>query len=140
MEKEFIKNWISKNSKLFNKVFPDDFLTVENTSELVMPGKQLVMGDLFFGFYQVCSADGEEYFNEEEVYKAKYIVYSSKQKQEIVKIPNDIVDVTLVVKKYEKYLDGIIIKIKQDINKSQLKIKEDEAVRQIFNIINLIRF
>ncbi len=140
MEKIFIKNWIAKNSSKFKSEFPKDFLTNENLITISMPGKQLVLGDLFFGFYQICSADGEVYFNEEEIYKAKYIVYASKLKRDTLEIPADLNDITSVVRKYEKYLDSIIIKIKQEITKEQIKIKEDEAVRQIFNIMNLIRF
>jgi hypothetical protein len=140
MEKQFIKNWIIKNSANYEKIFPQDFLSDEKLTNIKMPEKQLVLGDLFFGFYQICSADGEVYFNEEEIYKAKYIVYASKLKQNSLDIPIELSDITTVVRKYEKYLDSIIIKIKQDIAKEQVKIKEDEAVRQIFNIINLIRF
>jgi hypothetical protein len=140
MEKTFIKEWISKNSEIFKNEFPKDFLADEKLITIDMPEKQLVLGDLFFGFYQICSADGEVYFNEEEIYKAKYIVYASKLKKNKLEIPEDLNEIRAVVKKYEKYLDNIIIKIKNDLSKESIKMKEDEAVRQIFNIMNLIRF
>ncbi len=102
-----------------------------------MPGKQLVLGDQFFGFYQINDFEGETYFTEENYYKAKYIVYGSKTKETYILMPKVDEEIKEVVKKYDKYLDEIIKKIKNDFIKE--KNKGDEVVRQIFTIMNLIR-
>ncbi|MFH0733589.1 MAG: hypothetical protein V1773_04490 [bacterium] len=140
MEKEFIKNWIIKNSKLLQKEFPNDFVDFEQIEELNMPEKNLIFGDPFFGLFQICDISGEVYFQEEDIYKVKYIIYSNKNKPKKISIPVKQEDINLAVKSYEKYLDEIILQIKQELNQLQVKVNNDEIVQQIFKALNLIRF
>lgn len=137
MLKEKIKKWLDENKSLFQKEFPKDFVQGKELIELIMPGKQLVLGDQFFGFYQINDIEGETYFSEENYHKAKYIVYGSRTKETVLLIPKEEEDIKEIVKKYDKYLDEIIKKIKSDFIKE--KNQGDEVVSHIFTIMNLIR-
>ncbi len=140
MEKEFVKNWITKNTKILQKEFPKDFITEEQIEEIDMPGKNLIFGDPFFGLFQICDISGDVYFQEEDIYKVKYIIYSNKNKPLKISIPVKQEDITNAVKNYEKYLDEIISQIKKELNQLQVKVNNDEIVQQIFKALNLIRF
>jgi len=140
MEKDLIKNWLAKNRKIINKEFPKDFIGGLDCESIRMPEKILLLGEQFFGFYQLCDTNGELYFQEEELSKAKYIAYCSILKSDSISIPLNINDINTVVRAYEKHLDSMIISIKNEVANAQLKTKDDEIVRQIFNTLNLIRY
>ncbi len=140
MEKEFIKNWIAKNKKLTEKEFPKEFLFDCETEVLQLPEKNLLFGDQFFGQYQICDITGEVYFQEEDFYKSKYIVYANKNKPKEILIPVELGNIETVVKNYEKHLDTVIAAIKKELLKLQIKTSGDEIVQQIFKSLNLSRF
>ncbi len=140
MEKLFIKNWIAKNSKLTEREFPKEFLIDCETQVLQMPEKNLIFGEQFFGQYQICDISGNVFFQEEDFYKSKYIVYANKNRPKEIHIPVELGNIEIVVKNYEKHLDTVIAAIKKELLKLQIKTSADEIVQQIFKSLNLSRF
>ncbi len=140
-EKEFISKWTSLLSEDGIKKFPEDFLTTEELNEIVLPGKTLVTGQEFFGSYEVITVDGAAVLQADSQHKAKYIVYSSRSKITLLKIPRDENQIKLVVNRYESYLDSIIREIEFDYKKTFPGEKRNNAiVNEIFRILNLYRF
>ena len=81
IEKEFISKWTVSLSKNGIKAFPEDFLGNMTTEEIKLPGRTLVIGEEFFGNYEILTVDGTAVLQAESQYKAKYIVYSNRKKK-----------------------------------------------------------
>lgn len=140
-EKEFISKWTSSLTENGIKKFPEDFLTHEESDEIVLPGKTLVTGQNFFGSYEVLTADGAAVLQAESQHKAKYIVYSSRSKKTLLKVPRDENHIKSVVSQYENYLDSMIKEIELDYKKSFPGEKRSNAiVNEIFRVLNLNRY
>ena len=116
-EKEFISKWTSFLTEKEIKKFPEDFLADEITEEITLPSKTLVIGQEFFGSYEVLTVDGAAVLQAESLYKAKYITYSSRAKTSFVKIPKNEHLIKTIVTQYESYLDSIIKEIESDYKK-----------------------
>ena len=131
----------SKELKLAGiKEFPLDFIDKKNLSELEVPDKVLVLGKEFFGSYEVTSATGDfvlSFTNESE---AKYIVYGSRNRKSKIKIPRDQVSIQKSVDEYEKYLDKLLLEIKNDYLRKFSNGKNFTSVsNEIFKKLNLAR-
>lgn len=140
-EKEFISKWTSSIKENGIKKFPKDFLADEATEEINIPPKTLVIGQEFFGSYEVLTVDGTAVLQAESLYKAKYITYSSRAKVGSVKIPRDIDQIKKSVMKYESYLDSIIKEIESDYKYAFPGEKRSNALtNEIFRVLNLNRY
>ena len=131
----------SKELSLYGiKNFPIDFISNENLAEIEVSDKVLVLGKEFFGSYEVSSAIGDfvmSFTNESE---AKYIVYSSRNRKNKLKIPGDLVSIKKSVDDYEKYLDNLLRDIEKDYSKKITNGKNYISVSsEIFKKLNLIR-
>ena len=140
-EKDFISKWTNSLSGAGIKKFPDEFLSGSDFEQINLPGKQLVIGEEFFGNFEVLSIDGTAILQADSQNKAKYIVYSSRNKITTLKIPVTGEEIKLVVGKYESYLDSIIKEIEADYKKSFPGEKRSNAlVNEIFRVLNLNRY
>lgn len=137
-------DFIFSKSKEFQlagiKEFPLDFIDKKNLSEIEVPDKVLVLGKEFFGSYEVTSATGDfvlSFTNESE---AKYIVYGSRNRKNKIKIPRDQVSIQKSVDEYEKYLDKLLLEIKNDYLRKFNNGKNFTSVsNEIFKKLNLAR-
>ena len=140
-EKEFISKWTLSLTEKGIKKFPEDFLADEITEKINLPLKTLVIGQEFFGSYEVLTVDGAAVLQAESIYKAKYITYSSRAKTGSVKIPKNETLIKTVVTQYESYLDSIIKEIESDYKKNFPGEKNSNALtNEIFRILNLNRY
>jgi len=122
------------------KNFPIDFIITKNFSEMEVPDKVLVLGKEFFGSYEVSSATDDFVMTFSSEAEAKYIVYSSRNRINKIKIPNDLSLTEKAVLEYEKYLDQILFEIKKDYLKKINNGKNFTSVsNEIFKKLNLIR-
>jgi hypothetical protein len=140
-EKEFISKWTSSLSGNGIKSFPEDFLEDRTTEVIKLPGQTLVIGQEFFGNYEVLTVDGTAVLQADSQHKAKYIVYSSRKKSTLVKIPVKLEDIKSAVTKYESYLDSIIKEIEADYrNTFPGEKRSNNSINEIFRLLNLNRY
>ncbi len=140
-EKEFISEWIKKISKEQTKKFPEDFANFKDYNEIELPGKTLVIGQQFFGSFEVITVNGSLVLHAESHDKAKYIVYANKEKPATIKIPSDENEIKKAVSQYEKYIDSIIKQIETDYKKKFPGIKNSAGVvNEIFRVLNFTRY
>lgn len=140
-EKVFISSWISKINSERIKNFPDDFIQLSEFDEVSLPGKMLIIGQEFFGNYEILSIDGSLIFQAENYSKAKFIIYSNKQKPLKIKIPRQEKVIKESVFKYEEYLDGIIKIIEADYKKNFPGDKSySQVTNNILRMLNLTRY
>ena len=140
-EKEFINKWKTELSSEGLKVFPNDFLSKENCNEYDLKGKSLIVGEEFFGNYEILDIEGNVFLQVDDYYQAKYLVYSSRNKVHNVEMPNDISNLNNVLTEYEKYLDSILIKIQNDYKKTfRSNLNLHSVTNEIFHSLNLTRY
>ncbi len=140
-EREFISKWITTLSENGIKAFPGDFLQDDTTEEIKLPGKTLVIGREFFGNYEVLAVDGSQVLQANSLYKAKYIVYSSRNKTTSLYIPKDEEQIKKIVIQYDNYLDTLMKEIESDYKKSFPREKRNNALsNEIFRVLNLKRY
>jgi hypothetical protein len=140
-EKEFISGWTKKIGKEGIKKFPDDFIVNKDLEEIELPGKTLILGEEFFGSYEILTIDGNPFLQLKSHTKAKYIIYSNRLKPKTIKIPLSEFEINSAVSNYEDYLDSILKEIKQDYTKNFPDGKNSIAsANEIFKILNLTRY
>ncbi|NLT50886.1 MAG: hypothetical protein GXX85_08230 [Ignavibacteria bacterium] len=140
-EKDFIHNWVFdlRNGNL--KKFPEDFVNSDNCYEIDLPAKTLVLGSELFGSYELVDMKGEKVFQAEDIFQAKYILYSNRTMPSKLMIPVGKKDLERTVKQYEKYLDGLLGEIiKSFRNEFPEKKNFFEAANTIFNSLFLHRY
>ncbi|HLG31882.1 MAG TPA: hypothetical protein VI362_02495 [Ignavibacteriaceae bacterium] len=139
-EKEFISAEADRLKLDGIKNFPDDFLENFETTVIATPGKTLFMGNYIFGYYEIITSDGSPVFQVENFYKAKFIVYSSFIPNKKIPIPSGINDIKNIVEKYEKYLDSLLMKIREDFSMAfPLSQNKLTVSNEIFRKLNLVR-
>ncbi len=140
-EKEFISGWTKKIEEAGIKNFPDDFIENLTTKEFNLPGKALVIGQEFFGSYEILTIDGDSFLHVKSYIQAKYIIYANRLKPKIILIPLTESEIKTIVSNYENYLDEILKKIKLDYNKIFPDGKNSIlSANEIFKILNLTRY
>lgn len=139
-KKEFVEYWKNKLISEGIKTFPDDFLDNVETLQKKIPAKTLILGSELFGTFEVITTDGEIIIQAEDYVEAKYYVYASQQRKSEIKFPVDKNLIPLIVKKYEQYIDNIIIEITKDFRKSFQDTKEINPVSEILKVLNLVRY
>ncbi len=139
--KDFTSQWIKKVSDAGVKSFPDDFITFEKYEELKLPGKALVIGQEFFGAFEILTIDGTLIYQADNHTKAKFIVYSNRLKPQKIRIPLNDPDMKSSIIQYEKYLDQLIKEIESDYKKNFPDGKDsNNLINNIFRNLNLIRY
>lgn len=139
-EKEFVLNWAARLRSESVKVFPADFIASEKCRHIQLPGKALVIGEEFFGNYEIITTDGSCVYQAQNHDEAKYIVYANREKIKGVDIPEDPKEIKAATTKYESYLDSIIRTIEADYKKKFPDTPGAGAVNEIFRALNLIRY
>ncbi len=140
-EKEFVSSRTSAINSGGIKSFPDDFINLNEFDEVALPGKTLVIGQEFFGSYEIISVDGSLILQAENYPKAKFIIYASRLKPLSIKVPKLEKVIKDSVSSYEEYLDGIIKTIEADYKKQFPGSKASgEVTNSILRILNLVRY
>jgi hypothetical protein len=139
-EKEFITSQSKKIKSEGIRIFPENFCDLSDTKKINLPEENLVLGKDFFGSYEITTTNGESVLNVEDQSEAKFIVYSSKKRTKQIEIPKDSKLITESVKKYESYLDELLIKIRNNCQKENLEVKNIGIISgEIFKKLNLTR-
>lgn len=140
-EKDFIKKWIDQLKVEGLKKFPADFISISVSKEIEVPKQTLLIGEEFFGAFEVITISGEQVYQANNYFEAKFIVYASRARSGNIFIPTDSKDIQYSVKDYEQYLDKILQRIENDFNKTFPKSKNFSSVSsEIFNTLNLVRY
>ena len=122
------------------KNFPGDFLDGVDTEEICLPAKSLIMGDELFGAYEIFTSGGEPVCIVQSYEKGKYIVYAGRAKTGRILIPKNEADISNILSGYNSYLDSIMKEIAERYRLLFGGNKDpNEAINQIFKILNLIR-
>ncbi|HRN26783.1 MAG TPA: hypothetical protein PLT78_09460 [Ignavibacteriaceae bacterium] len=123
------------------KQFPIYFIDESQLDIISIPKKTLVIGQEFFGAYEIITTDGESVYQASNYDEAKFIVYSSKERNGKTYIPKDKSKIKSLVDAYNNYLDDLLIQIKNDYKKVFKDGKNVNAVsNEIFKKLNLIRY
>lgn len=139
-EKNFISRWIKTLNDESIKNFSTDFFAACNCFNYNLPGKALLIGKEFFGEYELISAEGLEVFRVDSYERAKFFIYANRSKPKILSVPIENSFIKDMTTKYERYLDSIIKRIKQDYRSYFLTSKNfTEVINQIYNHLNLVR-
>jgi hypothetical protein len=139
-EKEFITSNASKLASNGIKNFPRDFIELKEHKELILPAATLLIGEEFFGKYEIHTAEGNSVIHTENYLQAKYILYANRETPQIIHLPTNETVLKAVVQKYESYLDNIIKDIETDYKKSFPGLKNSKlVVNEVFKLLNLVR-
>ena len=140
-EKLFIEKWVNKIQSDGVKQFPFYFIDESQLDIISIPIKTLVIGQEFFGAYEIITTSGEQVFQASTSDEAKFIVYSSKQRNGKAYLPKDKSLVSKIVSAYNNYLDELIDIVKIDYKKEFADGKNFLNVsNEIFQKLNLIRY
>lgn len=138
-EKEFTTDWIEKIKKDLKR-FPEDFISTDNIEILDMPAKNLLLTPPLFDSYEIIDNDGNIIFHLNDINKAKYILYSNRNKPENIPVPLKQDDIEKAVKLYETYIDELLRAIEKDYKIKFPASKNFSTISiQIFNSLNLMR-
>lgn len=138
--KEFISKKVKELSSEGIKNFPDDFIISCDTTSLTLPGETLIIGNEFFGMYEIITSKGNLFGQPESFIKAKYIVYSGKHRDKTISIPLEEKNIEAMVRNYEKYLDTILRQIDNEYIKNFPDGNELHSItNDIFRKLNLNR-
>ena len=138
-EKEFAQKKISEIKEKL-RIFPVDFLEKNGCKSVELPGEVLVLGPELFGSYELMNRNGDPLIKVEDIYEAKYILYSNRTKPDSVDIPQDPEKIIVTVKNYERYLDELLEKVQREFKKTFPESKSFfEISNYIFNSLNLKR-
>lgn len=139
-EKEFAKNWIATIQKQL-RIFPDDFIGEVETINFPMPGKLLILGNQIFGGYEILTVEQDVFYQTEDFFQAKYILYANRNSPKIIKIPKEKVDLINAVQNYEKHLDEIFKKLRDDFKSTYPESQRLHFIfTEIMNKLNLQRY
>jgi hypothetical protein len=140
-EKLFIENWLSSILSKGVKQFPLHFIDESDLDVISVPIKTLIIGQEFFGNYEIITTDGASVYQASSYDEAKFIVYSSKERNGKAYIPKDKLLIKSLVDSYNNYLDDLLNQINKDYKKNFPDGKNVNAVsNEIFQKLNLIRY
>jgi len=139
-EKDFIFSKSKDLSLSGLKNFPQDFSNSKKISTIEVPEKVLLLGKEFFGSFEVTSATGDFSLSFQNEFEAKYVVYASHNRKNKINIPVEHSAIRSAVEEYEKYLDKLLLEIKNDYQKKINNGKNITLVsNEIFKKLNLTR-
>ncbi|MFA4923150.1 MAG: hypothetical protein WC557_03035, partial [Ignavibacteriaceae bacterium] len=111
------------------------------TKTISVPAKILIMGEEFFGSYEILSADRKVVFQASTYSEAKYLIYASRKKTAEITIPVNEEEIKQAVLQYEKYLDSIMKELVSLYKKTFPEGKNSLFVmNEILMILNLVRY
>jgi hypothetical protein len=140
-EKLFVEKWIGKIQSAGIKHFPNYFLDDTQLEIISIPIKTLVMGQEFFGSFEIITTDGSSVYQAANYDEAKFFLYSSRERNGKAYLPKDKSLIKATVNSYNKYLDDLIEQIKKDYKSNFSDGKNLLAVsNEIFQKLNLIRY
>lgn len=140
-EREFISLWLQNLQQDEIKEFPLHFISAENTTNIKLPGKTLILGKEFFGTYEILTVDGDLFLQVQSFHTAKYVIYANKYFPKEIRMPLNENDISTSVLAYENYLDSLIRLIGLDYKKKFPGEKNQQTViNNILRAINLIRY
>jgi hypothetical protein len=139
--KEFISLYLKKHSETGNKKFPVDFTALNSIKTIALPYNFPVIGNELFGKIEILTKEGYTVYLAENIYEAKYIVYYKRYSGDDIIIPADNSEVKTAVISYEKYLDGILADIKEQLKHYSMDALNLHSVsNEIFMKLNLVRY
>lgn len=139
-----LKEFISKKVRDFSseglKIFPADFYIPGEATSIILPSETLIIGNEFFGTYEVLTISGNSFCYADSLSRAKYLVYSARQKNRDIQIPLNEKDIDATLKGYENYLYSLIRQIEKEY-KAEFSDGKDAhtVVNKIFRMLNLTR-
>ena len=140
-EKEFLAKTFETLKKKGIKIFPDEFLSSSATKNISVPAKILIMGEEFFGSYEILTADRKAVYQASTYSEAKYLIYASRKKTAEITIPLSEDEIKQTVLQYEKYLDSLMKEIVSLYKKNFPEGKNSLFVmNEILMILNLVRY
>lgn len=140
-EKSFIDSWLNRIQSTGIKRFPLDFIDGSNLDIISIPTKTLIIGKEFFGEYEIITTEGESIYHAPNYNEAKFIVYSSKERDSKAYLPKDRSKIKVLVDSYHNFLDDLLTQIKNDYKNIFKDGKNVNAVsNEIFKKLNLIRY
>ena len=138
--KEFVSQYINNSSGKETKNFPDDFTELTDPKKLELPHKTIVLGNEFFGQFEITTTDGTPLLQASNIHEAKYIVYANRQRSGNVLIPKDSSEIKKAVEKYEEYLDSVLHDIEGSfLNEFPNSPELNQTTNEIFSKLGLIR-
>ena len=117
-ENLFIENWLTKVQSSGIRKFPHHFIDESQLDNISIPIKTLVIGQEFFGAYEIITTDGESVYHASNYDEARFIVYSSKERNGKTFIPKDRSIIKSLIDSYNNYLDDLLAQIKNDYKKN----------------------
>ena len=139
-EKDFITAWVLSLKEEKLKSFPIDFTIDAEYENVSFDGERILIGQEFFGEYELINIDGKEVLRVDSYEKAKYFIYANRNQPKAISIPTSNIAVKQMISAYEKYLDIILKRISSDYTKKFPGMKNSaEVINRIFDHLNLIR-
>ncbi len=140
-KKLFVDSWVNKIQTAGIKQFPFYFIDNSQLEIIPIPVKTLVIGQEFFGSYEILTTEGEPVYHASNLDEAKFIVYSSRERNGKAYLPKDKSIIKNLINNYNAYLDNILTQIKIDYQKSFPDEKDIHSItNDIFQKLNLIRY
>ena len=139
-EKEFAQNWTEKIKEAL-KSFPEDFLGNVECETITLPGTVLFLPPPFFSSYQITNEIGETIYSTGDHFKAKYIVYSNKNKPTELKIPRKDLHIYEAVRDYERHIDTFLKEMEKEFKEAFPKSRGIKSLStQVFGSLNITRY
>lgn len=140
-EKEFVNKWTKLLSDEGIKKFPAEFADLNDYVLIELPKQTLILGKEFFGAYEILTTSGESVYQASDLNEAKFILYAGRNCSGKVILPLSKNETGLSIKKYEAYIDSILLKVQKDFNQEFQNNKNFSSVsNDIFKILNLTRY
>lgn len=140
-EKDFIENTFTKILSSNLRKFPTDFLKQDLLINIPVPVKTLVLGNEFFGKFEIITTDGEQVYQADTLNEAKFFIYSSAERNGSAYLPKDKNRINKAIEDYHKYIDDIIRMIKSEYKKAFPDGNDILSVsNKIFQKLNIIRY
>jgi hypothetical protein len=140
-EKEFGNKWTKLLIEQGIKKFPDDFIDDNDAVLLELPKQNLMLGKEFFGSYEILTTSGESVYQAADLNEAKFIIYAGKNRSGKVNLPVSKNEIKSSIKKYEAFIDSILLKVQKDfIQEFQNNQNFASVSNNIFKALNLTRY
>lgn len=140
-EKDFIENTFTKILSSNLRKFPADFLEPDLLINIPVPVKTLVLGNEFFGKFEIITTDGEQVYQADTLNEAKFFIYSSAERNGSACLPKDKDRINKAIEEYHKYLDNILRMIKSEYKMAFPEGKDILSVsNKILQKLNIIRY
>ena len=140
-EKLFVEIWVKKCLSEGIKNFPIDFADESYLERKTAPAKTLIIGQEFFGAYEIITTEGESVYQAKNYDEAKFIVYSARNRSGLFYLPKDLSQLKSILKQYDQYLDSFLSKMLTDYKKTFPGKKNFHShSNKIFRTLNLIRY